>query len=99
MHDNCYSPVATPTQEIKTRPRTSVPRTEMEELIQETGNMGPHPRGAWGSRPLSAGPFHRPILPEVNTVRVLADPQLPPEDPAVPLIDAIKKELTKFSAE
>lgn len=69
----------------------------MDESIPETGISGPHPRGAWGSRPLSAGPFHRPNLPEVDTVRVLADPKLPPEDPAVPLIAAIKKELEKFS--
>ena len=99
INNNFYSPVATPTSEIKSRPRTSMPRTEMEELIQETGNIGPHSRGAWSSRPLSAGPFHRPNLPEVNTMRVLADSQLPAEDPAVPLIDSIKKELTKFSAD
>ncbi|XP_015593385.1 uncharacterized protein LOC107266895 isoform X2 [Cephus cinctus] len=91
------SPVATPTSEVRTRPRTSLPRTCLEETIPETGNSGPHPRGAWGSRPLSAGPFHRPNLPEVDTLRILADPQLPPEDPAVPLIAAIKKELEKFS--
>ncbi|XP_033222414.1 uncharacterized protein LOC117176311 isoform X2 [Belonocnema kinseyi] len=93
------SPVTTPTSQIKSRPRSSVPRTEMEELIQETENMGPHPRGAWGSRPLSAGPFHRPNLPEVNTMRLLADSQLLVEDPAVPLINRIKQELKKFSAD
>jgi len=76
------------------------------------------PRGAWstaetspssmvaaGMRPLSAGPFHRPSLPNtqqpapepvVDTALVLADARLPPTDPAVPLIAAIKKELSRF---
>ena len=66
--------------------------------IPVTGrHVGPHPRGAWGSRPLSAGPFHRPNLPEVEVARVLADGQMRPEDPAVPLIAAIKRELGRFS--
>lgn len=92
------SPVATPTMEMKTRPRTGLPRKGLDEDIPETGQTGPlHPRGAWGSRPLSAGPFHRPTLPEVDTRRILTESRLPPEDPAVPLIASIKKELEKFS--
>ncbi|XP_032678563.1 uncharacterized protein LOC116847568 isoform X2 [Odontomachus brunneus] len=92
------SPVATPTMEMKTRPRTGLPRRGLDEDIPETGQTGPlHPRGAWGSRPLSAGPFHRPALPEVDTRRILTESRLPPEDPAVPLIASIKKELEKFS--
>ncbi|XP_071648210.1 uncharacterized protein [Temnothorax longispinosus] len=92
------SPVATPTMEMKTRPRTSLPRRGLDEDIPETGQTESiHSRGAWGSRPLSAGPFHRPNLPEVDTRRILADSRLPPEDPAVPLIASIKKELEKFS--
>ncbi|EFN74071.1 hypothetical protein EAG_04457 [Camponotus floridanus] len=91
------SPVATPTMEIKTRPRTSLPRRDLDEDIPETGQAEIHSRSAWGSRPLSAGPFHRPNLPEVETRRILADSRLPPEDPAVPLIASIKKELEKFS--
>ncbi|XP_067206017.1 uncharacterized protein [Linepithema humile] len=92
------SPVATPTMEMKSRPRTSLPRKGLDEDIPETGQSGPiPPRGAWGSRPLSAGPFHRPNLPEVETRRILADSRLPPDDPAVPLIASIKKELEKFS--
>ncbi|XP_070160998.1 uncharacterized protein [Polyergus mexicanus] len=92
------SPVATPTTEIKTRPRTSLPRRDLDEDIPETGQAEQiHSRNAWGSRPLSAGPFHRPNLPEVDTRRILADSRLPPEDPAVPLIASIKKELEKFS--
>ncbi|XP_011162628.2 uncharacterized protein LOC105197781 isoform X2 [Solenopsis invicta] len=92
------SPVATPTMEMKTRPRTSLPRKGLDEDIPETGQAEAiHSRGAWGSRPLSAGPFHRPNLPEVDTRRILADSRLPLEDPAVPLIASIKKELEKFS--
>ncbi|XP_011863713.1 PREDICTED: uncharacterized protein LOC105559768 isoform X2 [Vollenhovia emeryi] len=93
------SPAATPTMEMKTRPRTSLPRKGLNvEDIPETGQTeSVHSRGAWGSRPLSAGPFHRPNLPEVDTRRILADSRLPPEDPAVPLIASIKKELEKFS--
>ncbi|RLU25185.1 hypothetical protein DMN91_003277 [Ooceraea biroi] len=92
------SPVVTPTMEIKTRPRTSLPRKDLDEDIPETGQAGPvHSRGAWGARPLSAGPFHRPNLPEVDTRRILADNRLPPDDPAVPLIESIKKELEKFT--
>lgn len=83
---------------MKTRPRTSLPRGGLDEDIPETGQTI-HSRGAWGSRPLSAGPFHRPNLPEVDTRRILADSRLPPEDPAVPLIASIKKELEKFSAQ
>ncbi|KYQ49782.1 hypothetical protein ALC60_11130 [Trachymyrmex zeteki] len=94
------SPVATPTMEMKMRPRTSLPRRGLDEDIPETGQTESiHSRGAWGSRPLSAGPFHRPNLPEVDTRRILADSRLPPEDPAVPLIASIKKELEKFSSQ
>ena len=84
--------------DLKSRPLTSLPRKDLDgEVIPETGRLGPHPRGAWGSRPLSAGPFHRPNLPEVDVVRVLTESQLNPEDPAVPLIESIKKELGKYS--
>ncbi|XP_072750702.1 uncharacterized protein [Anoplolepis gracilipes] len=93
------SPVATPTMEVKTRPRTSLPRRDLDEDIPETGHAEVHSRNAWGSRPLSAGPFHRPNLPEVDTRRILADSRLSPEDPAVPLIASIKKELEKFSSQ
>ncbi|XP_052120414.1 uncharacterized protein LOC113202805 isoform X2 [Frankliniella occidentalis] len=60
------------------------------------------------ARPLSAGPFHRPqlptglgasagsITPRIDTAVILADARLPPHDPAVPLIAAIKHELSKF---
>lgn len=97
MKLNCYSPAESPASYPKIRPRTSLPRNGLEDSIPETGNAGPPPRGAWGSRPMSAGPFHRPNLPEVNVTRVLADSHLAPEDPAVPLIAAIRKELEKFT--
>ena len=90
--------MAPTTSNLKSRPLTSLPRKGLDnEVIPETGRMRPHPRGAWGSRPLSAGPFHRPNLPEIEVVRILADSQLNPEDPAVPLIESIKKELGKYS--
>ncbi|XP_025425141.1 uncharacterized protein LOC112694029 isoform X2 [Sipha flava] len=44
-------------------------------------------------RPLSAGPFHRPAL---HTEFISLDANLSPQDPAVPLIKAIRKELDKF---
>ncbi|XP_035741773.1 uncharacterized protein LOC118450252 [Vespa mandarinia] len=91
------SPTSTSPAELNTRPRTSVSsRINLAEDIPETGQSS-HTRGTWGSRPLSAGPFHKPNLPEVDTRRILADSQLSPEDPAVPLISSIKKELEKFS--
>ncbi|XP_014204494.1 uncharacterized protein LOC106636591 [Copidosoma floridanum] len=92
------SSVAAPISASAPRPRTSLPRNgETEPSIPETGQLGPQPRSAWGSRPLSAGPFHRPNLPEVEVVRVLAEQPLRADDPAVPLISSIKKELCKFS--
>ncbi|XP_043667090.1 uncharacterized protein LOC122628661 isoform X1 [Vespula pensylvanica] len=91
-----HSPTSTPPAELSTRPRTSASRRNLPEDIPETGQSS-HTRGTWGSRPLSAGPFHKPNLPEVDTRRILADSQLSPEDPAVPLISSIKKELEKFS--
>ncbi|XP_015172713.1 PREDICTED: uncharacterized protein LOC107064500 [Polistes dominula] len=92
-----YSPTSRTLAELSTRPRTSVSRRNLVEDIPETGHSN-HPRGGtWGSRPLSAGPFHKPNLPEVDTKRILVDSQLSPEDPAVPLISSIKKELDKFS--
>lgn len=45
------------------------------------------------SRPLSAGPFHRPT---VNPDFILTDSQLPADDPAAPIISAIKRELDKI---
>jgi len=44
-------------------------------------------------RPLSAGPFHRPA---VRTEFINSDANLSPQDPAVPLIEAIRKELDRF---
>lgn len=44
-------------------------------------------------RPLSAGPFHRPTL---RTEFISSDANLSAQDPAVPLIKAIRMELDKF---
>ncbi|XP_029039186.1 uncharacterized protein LOC114874237 isoform X4 [Osmia bicornis bicornis] len=90
------SPTTTPVTEIKPRPRTSLPGKSVEESVNEHCKP-PQSRSGWGSRPLSAGPFHRPNLPDIDTRRILTDCQLSPEDPAVPLIASIKKELDKFS--
>ncbi|XP_050521265.1 uncharacterized protein LOC126894356 isoform X3 [Daktulosphaira vitifoliae] len=81
------------------RPKTSV---NPDDLTPEARCWAPPPLGeAWiGSdqsifapRPLSAGPFHRPTL---NTEFITTDADLSPQDPAVPLIKAIRKELNKF---
>jgi len=92
------------------RPRTSDPRrpaTAAAGIARPRGawgtcNPSPH-SGKSGTlpRPLSAGPFHRPQLPgpveiTVDRTLVLSDSQLPPSDPAIPLIAAIKEELRKF---
>lgn len=101
------SPVDPLTSERKLRPKTSDGRPTMEGL-GPSGSSGSlaAPRGAWGStptstmtvprappRPLSAGPFHKPNL---EPAWILSDSSLKPTDPAVPLIEAIKKELDKF---
>ncbi|XP_043508288.1 uncharacterized protein LOC122527821 isoform X2 [Frieseomelitta varia] len=93
------SPVSSPLTEMETRPSTSFPVKSNDANIAENGHSVPsRSRSGWGSRPLSAGPFHRPnLMPDVDTRRILVDSQLPPEDPAVPLIASIKKELEKFS--
>lgn len=44
-------------------------------------------------RPLSAGPFHRPVL---RAEFISSEASLSPQDPAVPLIKAIRKELDKL---
>uniref|UniRef100_A0A8D8Z070 Uncharacterized protein n=1 Tax=Cacopsylla melanoneura TaxID=428564 RepID=A0A8D8Z070_9HEMI len=83
------------------RPRTS---TDLIPVRPSTSNGMASPRGAWDTnpstpgsrpqaRPLSAGPFHRPTL---EPAIVLADGVLSPSDPAVPLIEAIKRELDRF---
>ncbi|KOX79442.1 hypothetical protein WN51_02707 [Melipona quadrifasciata] len=93
------SPVSSPLTEMQARPCTSFPMKSNDANIAENRHSVPsRSRSGWGSRPLSAGPFHRPtLMPDVDTRRILVDSQLPPEDPAVPLIASIKKELEKFS--
>ncbi|CAL7941770.1 unnamed protein product [Xylocopa violacea] len=92
------SPASSPSTEMKTRPRTSLMVKPTDGNGGGNGHSVPfRSRSGWGSRPLSAGPFHRPNLPDIDTRRILVDSQLPPQDPAVPLIASIKKELEKFS--
>nr|XP_033333535.1 uncharacterized protein LOC117224597 [Megalopta genalis] len=93
------SPGSSPTMEIEIQQHASLPRNNIEENVAENGHSGPvRSHGGWSSRPLSAGPFHRPNVPDIDTKRILLHCQLPPEDPAVPLIASIKKELEKFSS-
>ncbi|XP_054265321.1 uncharacterized protein LOC128988127 [Macrosteles quadrilineatus] len=92
-------PLAT---EIILRPKTSDSRRPATALVSSRP-----PRGAWGGntpttppprpppRPLSAGPFHKPVL---EPGRILSTATLAPTDPAVPLIAAIQKELGKFGS-
>ncbi|KAJ1529166.1 hypothetical protein ONE63_005974 [Megalurothrips usitatus] len=110
-------PVGVPFGDVAPRPKTSTTDARRPSTASGNGSAGGAggPRGAWGSdqtvaRPLSAGPFHRPQLPDglghaagsvtprpvVDPAIILADARLPPHDPAVPLIAAIKQELSKF---
>ncbi|XP_076627643.1 uncharacterized protein LOC143344913 [Colletes latitarsis] len=92
------SSVSSPMMETKSRLDMSLPQKDFEESIGENRHSVPiQSHNSWGTRPFSAGPFHRPNLPYINTRRILLECQLPPEDPAVPLIVSIKKELKKFS--
>lgn len=92
------------------RPKTSVDssgggcgRTDDDELVATAASScwALSPGEAWAGsdqsvfvpRPLSAGPFHRPTL---RTEFISSDANLSPQDPAVPLIKAIRKELDKF---
>lgn len=79
------------------------PKTTDSKRPQTAFNK--NPRGAWNTphsrtpaRPLSAGPLHRPgtATPVVDADLILVDSELPPSDPAIPLIAAIKEELKKF---
>ncbi|XP_047004636.1 uncharacterized protein LOC124622891 [Schistocerca americana] len=110
VHSAIVRPVGGPPGVSAQRPHTTELRRPATASTPLTGAA--RPRGAWGtvehsplssagrSRPLSAGPFHRPRLPtapEVDCALVLCDSRLAPSDPAVPLIAAIKEELQKFS--
>lgn len=72
-------------------------------MTQTPGNEPP--KGAWASkapspmvRPLSAGHFQTPrITPRVDVDIVMADGKFQTNDPAIPLIAAIKDEIGKCS--
>lgn len=80
------------------QPRTNMMCSELDESVNESSNIEQHGCGTWGTRPLSAGPFHRPNLSETNKISMSANCYFPPEDPVIPIIDAIKQELTKFAS-
>ncbi|XP_053971084.1 uncharacterized protein LOC128872433 [Hylaeus volcanicus] len=94
------SSASSPTMEIKSSLDTLLAEKHFEGNIMENSHSVPiQSHSTWGTRPLSAGPFHRPNLPSINKKSILLDCQLPQEDPAVPLIASIKKELKKFSSQ
>lgn len=85
---------------IKPRPKTSEPRRAL--LLQAPINEPI--KGAWSSkapspliRPLSAGHFQKTprVTPRVDVDLVLAEGKFQANDPAVPLIAAIKDEIGK----
>ncbi|XP_022903156.2 uncharacterized protein [Onthophagus taurus] len=82
-------------QSMKPRPKTSDPRRPPTGAHVE-------PRGAWDShapsplaRPLSAGVLRQ--QPKIDVAHILAEGQFKTNDPAVPLIAAIKSEIGKCS--
>ncbi len=90
---------------VQSRPRTSsnFEHASTQRMMAKSFHQ---PRNAWcssvpctpirlHSRPLSAGPFHRPT---VHPEFIFADSQLPSSDPAVPIISAIKRELEEIPA-
>ncbi|KRT82503.1 hypothetical protein AMK59_4406, partial [Oryctes borbonicus] len=86
---------------VRPRPKTSDPRRP-----PSTTQYAEQPKGAWDSkapsplvRPLSAGVLSRFINPTpiVDTLHVNAEGSFAHNDPAVPLIAAIKKEIGKCS--
>lgn len=109
LHRPVCEPLLGPSECVP-RPRTTDPHRPATAAAGAArphgawGTCSPSPHsGRSGSvpRPLSAGPFHRPQLPgpveiTVDRTLVLSDSQLPPADPAIPLIAAIKEELRKF---
>lgn len=109
LHRPVCEPLLGPSETVP-RPRTTDPRrpaTAAAGVARPHGawgtcNPSPHSgRSGTLPRPLSAGPFHRPQFPgpveiTVDRTLVLSDGQLPPSDPAIPLIAAIKEELRRF---
>lgn len=84
---------------VRPRPKTS----DARKIIQVPGSEPP--KGAWASkapspmvRPLSAGNFQTPhVTPRVDVNLVLAEGKFQANDPAIPLIAAIKDEIGKCS--
>ncbi|XP_049878352.1 uncharacterized protein LOC126375463 isoform X2 [Pectinophora gossypiella] len=72
------------------RPRTSYSRTAAER-------RAPPPARAWGpTPPHSLGTMAVAAVPAVNPAIILAEGRLAAEDPAIPLISAIKSEIERM---
>ncbi|KAF9424374.1 hypothetical protein HW555_000513 [Spodoptera exigua] len=76
---------STPVQAEGARPRTSFTRTAAERRV-------PPPTRAWGQTP----PQSLGGRPTVNPALITAEGRLPAEDPAIPLISAIKTEIQRI---
>uniref|UniRef100_A0A2A4IZF4 Uncharacterized protein n=1 Tax=Heliothis virescens TaxID=7102 RepID=A0A2A4IZF4_HELVI len=76
---------STPVQQEGGRPRTSFTRTAAERRV-------PPPARAWGHTP----PQSLGARPTVNPALITAEARLPAEDPAIPLISAIKTEIQRI---
>ncbi|PZC77952.1 hypothetical protein B5X24_HaOG202759 [Helicoverpa armigera] len=76
---------STPVQQEGGRPRTSFTRTAAERRV-------PPPARAWGHTP----PQSLGARPTVNPALITTEGRLPPEDPAIPLISAIKTEIQRI---
>ncbi|XP_035443079.2 uncharacterized protein LOC118271196 isoform X2 [Spodoptera frugiperda] len=76
---------STPVQTEGGRPRTSFTRTAAERRV-------PPPTRAWGQTP----PQSLGGRPAVNPALIAAEGRLPAEDPAIPLISAIKTEIQRI---
>ncbi|XP_052749917.1 uncharacterized protein LOC116412954 isoform X2 [Galleria mellonella] len=73
----------------ESRPRTSQTRPATER-------KAPPPARAWGPTPPHSLTSRLPPAPIVNTALIRAEGHLPAEDPALPLISAIKDEIQRI---
>lgn len=88
-----------PSEELIPVPRQRPKTTDLRKVVETPSNKSP--KGAWSSqapsplvRPLSAGIISHP---KINVGQVLAEGKFKQNDPAVPLIEAIKTEIGKCS--
>lgn len=97
-----HSAVNRPIEELQATMRPRPKTTEFRRAPQSPRSKGP--KGAWAStapsppvRPLSADVIVTTKKPQVNVDLVLAEGRFRINDPAVPLIAAIKNEIEKCS--